>query len=136
MKTNQHLVPQLTARPAKRPVQIKPNGLDAQLNQLAQQLGVTLKELAPLLQVSESTLHRLRRQTNLSGPTAERVELLQQVIQHGLRVYADDEQALRDWLRYPLGELDGRTPLQTLTTIAGFTQVNDVLGRIEHGIFY
>ncbi|RYF49798.1 MAG: DUF2384 domain-containing protein, partial [Cytophagaceae bacterium] len=71
-----------------------------------------------------------------SGPTAERAELLQQVIQHGLRVYADDEHTLRDWLRYPLGELDGRTPLQTLTTIAGFTQVNDVLGRIEHGIFY
>ena len=136
MKTNQHLAPQLTGLRAKRPVQIKPNGLDARLNQLAQQLGVTLKELAPLLQLSESTLHRLRRQTALSGPTAERAELLQQVIQHGLRVYADDEQALRDWLRYPLGELDGRTPLQTLTTIAGFTQVNDVLGRNEHGIFY
>lgn len=136
MKTNQHLAPQLTGLRAKRPVQIKPTGLDAQLNQLAQQLGVTLKELAPLLQLSESTLHRLRHQTALSGPTAERAELLQQVIQHGLRVYADDEHALRDWLRYPLGELDGRTPLQTLTTIAGFTQVNDVLGRIEHGIFY
>lgn len=110
--------------------------MDARLNQLANQLGVTLKELAPLLQLSESTLHRLRRQTTLSGPTAERVDLLQQIFQHGIRVYADDEQALQDWLRYPLGELDGRTPLQTLTTIAGFTQINDVLGRIEHGIFF
>ena len=121
---------------AHRPVQIRPTGLDAQLNQLAQQLGVTLKELAPLLQVSESTLHRLRRQTTLTGPTAERSELLNGVIRHGLRVYGDDESALHDWLRYPLGELDGRTPLQTLTTIAGFTQVDDVLGRIEHGIFF
>lgn len=121
---------------ARRPVQIKPTGLDAQLNQLAQQLGVTLKELAPLLQVSESTLHRLRRQTTLTGPAAERVELLNGVIRHGLRVYGDDESALHDWQRHPLGELDGRTPLQTLTTIAGFTQVDDVLGRIEHGIFF
>ncbi|GAB2547810.1 antitoxin Xre/MbcA/ParS toxin-binding domain-containing protein [Spirosoma aerophilum] len=136
MKIKQHSDSQLTGRRAKRPVQIKLNGLDARLNQLAQQLGVTLKELAPLLQLSESTLHRLRRQNALSGSTAERVELLQQAIQHGLRVYAGDEQAWHEWLRYPLGELDGRTPLQTLTTIAGFTQVNDVLGRIEHGIFY
>ena len=125
-----------TASTAKRPVQIKSTGLDAQLNLLAQQFGVTLKELAPLLQLSESTLNRLRRQNTLAGATAERVELLRGVFQHGLRVYWGDELSLHDWLRYPLGELDGRTPLQTLTTIAGFTQVDDVLGRIEHGIFF
>ena len=132
---NQSLA-QPTASVTRRPVQIKPTELDAQLNRLAHQLGVTLKELAPLLQRSESTLHRLRQQTTLAGPTAERVELLSGIIQHGLRVYGGDESALRDWLRYPLGELDGRTPLQTLTTIAGFTQVDDVLGRIEHGVFF
>ena len=121
---------------ARRPVQIKPTGLDTQLNQLAIQLGVTLKELASLLQLSQSTLHRLRRQTALTGSTAERVDLLRGIIQHGLRVYGGDGAALKDWLRYPLAELDGRTPLQALTTIAGFNQVNDVLGRIEHGIFF
>jgi len=136
MKANQYPPAHSTSVSAKRPVQIKAGGLDTRLNQLAHQLGVTLKELAPLLQLSESTLHRLRRQTALSGPTAERVELLAQVIQHGLRVFDGDQQALHAWLRYPLGELDSRTPLQTLTTIAGFTQVNDVLGRIEHGIFF
>lgn len=108
----------------------------AQFNQLAQQLGVSLKELAPLLQISESTLHRSRKQAHLKGTTAERVELLQGIIQHGLRVYDGDVEALQGWLRYPLGELDGKTPLQSLTTIAGFTHVDDVLGRIEHGIFF
>lgn len=136
MKTTHSSLARSTASTARRPVQIKPTGLDAQLNLLAQQLGVTLKELAPLLQLSESTIHRLRRQTTLTGVTAERVDLLKGVFQHGLRVYGGDELALRDWFRYPLGELDGRTPLQTLTTVAGFTQVDDVLGRIEHGIFF
>ena len=136
MKAANQSLAQTMASIARRPVRIKPTELDAQLNRLASQLGVTLKELAPLLQLSESTLHRLRQQTMLAGPTAERVELLSGIIQHGLRVYGGDESALRDWLRYPLGELDGRTPLQTLTTIAGFTQVDDVLGRIEHGVFF
>ena len=136
MKASQQTTYQATSPTAKRPVHVSPNGLDGQLNHLAAQLGVTLKELAPLLQLSESTLHRLRRQTALTGPTAERVELLRSVVQHGLRVYGGDGAALKDWLRYPLAELDGRTPLQTLTTIAGFGQVDDVLGRIEHGIFF
>jgi len=136
MKAVQQAISRSETTTVRRPVQVKEKGLDAQLNHLARQLGVTLKELAPLLQLSESTLHRLRRQTTLTGSTAERVELLWAVIQHGLRVYAGDESALQDWLRYPLAELDGRTPLHTLTTIAGFSQVNDVLGRIEHGIFF
>ena len=136
MEATQKPLPRTTRSLARRPVKIKATGLDAQLNLLAHQLGVTLKELAALLQLSESTLHRLRRQATLAGSTAERVELLRGVIQHGLRVYGGDESALHDWLRYPLAELDGRTPLKTLTTIAGFTQVNDVLGRIEHGIFF
>ncbi len=113
-----------------------PSVQDARFNQLARQLGVTLKELAPLLQISESTLHRFRKQSSLKGTTAERIELLQGIVQHGLRVYDGDAEALQGWLRYPLGELDGKTPLQSLTTIAGFTQVDDVLGRIEHGIFF
>lgn len=136
MKTNHPTGTRSFAASNRRLVRAKATDLDIQLTQLADQLGVTLKELAPLLQISESTLHRLRRQTTLTGTTAERAELLRSVVQHGLRVYSGNEQALRDWLRYPLGELDGRTPLQTLTTIAGFTQVDDVLGRIEHGIFF
>ena len=136
MKTQQQHLTRPATTVARRPVQIKSTGLDAQINQLASQLGVSLKELAHLLQLSESTIHRLRRQNTLMGPTAERVELLRAIIQHGLRVYGGDLLALQEWLRYPLAELDGRTPLQTLTTIAGFTKVDDVLGRIEHGIFF
>jgi putative toxin-antitoxin system antitoxin component (TIGR02293 family) len=133
--------PHLTlSRPApsagRRAIQPNASPVAIELNQLATQLGVSLKELAPLLQCSESTLHRLRHQTAPAAPTAERMELLKGIVQHGLRVYAGNESALQDWLRYPLGELDGRTPLQSLTTVAGFSQVNDVLGRIEHGIFF
>jgi len=86
MKAVQQAISRSETTTVRRPVQVKEKGLDAQLNHLARQLGVTLKELAPLLQLSESTLHRLRRQTTLTGSTAERVELLWAVIQHGLRV--------------------------------------------------
>ncbi len=127
---------EIPASQPQPPVQIKPTRPDGELTELATRLGVTLKELAPLLQISESTLHRARGQNALTNPAAERADLLMAIVEHGTRVYGGNEQALHDWLRYPLGELDGRTPLQALTTIAGFTQVDDVLGRIEHGIFF
>ena len=139
MKTAPQPLSRATPSMARRPVQVKATTLDVQLNNLAHQLGVTLKELAPLLQLSESTLHRRRNtpgQPTLNDPANERMGLLTTIVEHGLRVYGGNQQALQDWLRYPLGELNGRTPLQALTTIAGFTEVDDVLGRIEHGIFF
>jgi putative toxin-antitoxin system antitoxin component (TIGR02293 family) len=39
------------------------------------------------------------------------------------------------WLRTPLTGLDGRTPLAAMAEAEGRQQVEDILGRIEHGVF-
>ena len=39
------------------------------------------------------------------------------------------------WLRTPLTGLNGRTPLQATANAEGRQEVEDILGRIEHGVF-
>jgi uncharacterized protein (DUF2384 family) len=39
------------------------------------------------------------------------------------------------WLRTPLRELAEQTPLEALDTVTGYTLVDRVLGRLDHGIF-
>ena len=39
------------------------------------------------------------------------------------------------WLRTPLTGLNGRTPLQAIANAEGRQEVDDILGRIEHGVF-
>ncbi|GAA4404172.1 hypothetical protein GCM10023187_21130 [Nibrella viscosa] len=56
-------------------------------------------------------------------------------MQFGLLVFDDRADALADWLRHPLRELKGKAPLQLLTTISGFGFVDDVLTRIEYGVY-
>ena len=106
-----------------------------QVDQLAQLLSITLKELATLLQVAERTLHRFRSEGQLDTQASERLLLLENLTAHALLVFDGQADALAAWLRHPLRELKGQAPLSLLTTISGFGLVDDVLTRIEYGVY-
>ena len=106
-----------------------------QVDQLAELLGISLKEMAIILQVAERTLHRFRSEGKLDPQTSERLLLLKNLTAHGLLIFDGRAEALADWLRYPLRELKGKAPLQWLNTISGFNLVDDVLTRIEYGVY-
>jgi putative toxin-antitoxin system antitoxin component (TIGR02293 family) len=106
-----------------------------QVDQLAGLLAVSFKEMASLLQIAERTLHRFRSEGHLDQQASERLLLLENLAAHGLLVFDGRADAFADWLRYPLRELKDQTPLQLLTTISGFGLVDDVLTRIEYGVY-
>lgn len=107
----------------------------SQVDQLVQLLRVSFKEMATLLQIAERTLHRFRSQGHLDQQASERLLLLENLTAHGLLVFDGRSDALADWLRYPLRELGNQPPLTLLTTISGFGLVDDVLTRIEYGVY-
>lgn len=106
-----------------------------QVDQLTQLLQVSFKEMATLLQIAERTLHRFRSEGHLDQQASERLLLLENLTAHGLLVFDGRSDALADWLRYPLRELTNQPPLTLLTTISGFGLVDDVLTRIEYGVY-
>lgn len=102
---------------------------------MAQLVGLTDKEMAAALGLSTSYLHRLKTDQRISQDASKRLLLLENLLQHALDTFDGRTTTVLDWLRSPLRELDGQTPLQTLDTVTGFTLVDRVLGRIDHGIF-
>ena len=104
-------------------------------DEVARKIGLTDKELAPILNLSERTLHRLRPDTLLDNNSSERLLLLEQLLSHGLDVFDGRAEVLGRWLRNPLSELHQQSPLTLLDTTTGFGMVHNVLGRIEHGIY-
>lgn len=51
-----------------------------------------------------------------------------------MEVFGTREKALR-WLNTPMRSLGDRTPLSLLETPGGAIQVQDTLGRVEHGVW-
>lgn len=109
--------------------------LRAEADRVAGLVKLADKELAVTLGLSTSYLHRLQPQQRMSQEASERLLLLENLLQHGLDTFEGRAHTVLNWLRTPLAELDDQTPLQTLDTVTGFTLVDRVLGRLDHGIF-
>jgi len=109
--------------------------LRSEADRVAELVGLSDKELAPLLGLSASYLHRLKPDQRISRDASERLLLLENLLSHALDTFEGKASTVRGWLRSPLLELDQQTPLQTLDTVTGYTLVDRVLGRIDHGIF-
>lgn len=109
--------------------------LRAEADRVASLVGLTDKEMAAAIGLSPSYLHRLKIEQRISQDASERLSLLENLLQHALDTFDGRTTTVLGWLRSPLRELEFQTPLQTLDTVTGYTLVDRVLGRIDHGIF-
>jgi putative toxin-antitoxin system antitoxin component (TIGR02293 family) len=57
-----------------------------------------------------------------------------EIVARAIEVFGDRTKALR-WLRTPIPSLGDRTPEEMLECDGGIEQVEEVLGRIEHGVW-
>jgi putative toxin-antitoxin system antitoxin component (TIGR02293 family) len=98
-------------------------------------LGLRPAKVGPIVNISEKTLERrLKARARLKPDESERVARLMRIISRAASVLESEEHA-REWLKRPLRELGGLTPLQLAATEPGAREVERVLGRLEHGIF-
>ena len=87
------------------------------------------------LVVPKRTLAR-RRAANepLTVEETDKALRLDRIAEQAGRVFGEAEKAQR-WLRKPKRELTGETPLAYLASEAGARVVEEMLFRIEHGVF-
>ncbi|MFD2787348.1 type II RES/Xre toxin-antitoxin system antitoxin [Hymenobacter rubripertinctus] len=102
---------------------------------LQRHLGFSNREMSVVLGVSESTLTR-REQTHkpLTLDEGEKAIQLSAVLAKGMDVF-EEEADFHFWLNSPIPALGSQKPKDLLHSVIGRAQVQDVLGRIEHGHF-
>jgi putative toxin-antitoxin system antitoxin component (TIGR02293 family) len=105
-------------------------------DRLQQRLDWSDNELAHGLGVSGKTLQRIGKDADarLTPAQSDRLFRLARIVGFAEEVFEDGERAHR-WLKEPQRGLGNRTPLALLATEAGAREVEDLLGRIEFGVF-
>ena len=103
------------------------------LDELAEALGVSLRELAPYLHVSERHLRRYQSDQSLSPEVSDRALNIARVFERAVQVLDTPDRATR-WLQHPNRAL-GAVPLELLGTTFGVERVLAVLDRIAYGVF-
>lgn len=108
----------------------------AAVERLGQNLGVTLETLGRITNIAERTLQRRKRDNagRLKADESERVLRVGLLLDRAVAVLGGIENA-RAWLNAPCAALGGAAPLAYADTEPGAREVEDVLGRIEHGVF-
>lgn len=105
----------------------------AALEALMKGLGLTREQVAEALHLPERTLARRKKERRLHPDESDRLFRLARIAAQAAGVLGSTEKAAR-WLQKPNRALGGRVPLSLLDTDAGTREVEEVLGRIEHGV--
>lgn len=106
----------------------------SELFALKERLEVSNEALAPMVGLSLATLNRRRAGERLSPVHGDRVMRYLRLFDRACEVMGTAEHA-RAWLKAPQGSLGGSTPLDFALTEIGAREVEDLLGRIEHGVY-
>ncbi len=103
-------------------------------NNLQNTLNLTDSEFAEALGISKRTLSRLRKSSSrLSIISSDRLYRITRIFAFAIEVIEGEKEAIA-WLHKAQLGLGGRIPLELLNTDAGAREVEDLLGRIEHGV--
>lgn len=103
--------------------------------QLQKHLDISMSELAELVSIKPRTLSRRRESRRLTPEESDRVLRLSRIFARTLNLFEGDASAARKWFTTPLGALAGEAPQHFATTDVGAREVENLIGRLEHGIF-
>jgi putative toxin-antitoxin system antitoxin component (TIGR02293 family) len=108
----------------------------AELDALRELLGVTVDALARKVGISIATLSRRRqRREPLDVGQSDRVLRYARLFRQAVALHDGDEDAARAWLTGPARALGGETPLERAETEVGAREVENLIGRLEHGVY-
>lgn len=110
-------------------------GLPVQeLDDLRSRLDLPMERLVPLLGLSKATLHRRRSTGRLDVAESDRVVRFARLLGKAALVMESLEDGRR-WLTSSQVGLGRAVPLEYAATEVGAREVEDLLGRIEYGVY-
>jgi len=103
-------------------------------DRLRKRLDVPEKTLASTVNIAYRTLSRRKKEGRFRTDESERVLRIANLYEKALGVL-DDAEMTRQWFKMPAKALGGKTPLEYADTEPGAQEVEDLLVRIEYGVF-
>ena len=112
------------------------NGLAfSTLESLSSVVGQALPEIASRVGIPPRTLARRKSAGKLSMEESERVVRLAGLYEKASDLFEGDQSGAREWMSKPKKALGGESPLDYAATELGAREVENLIGRLQHGVF-
>lgn len=103
--------------------------------QLRDSSGLSLDDLLTWLQLAPRTLARRKQQRRFSPEESDRLLRAARVLGRALELFDGDREASLEWLTTPQRALGGELPIDVARTDVGAREVENLVGRVEHGVY-
>ena len=106
----------------------------AAIGRLRAASGLTLDRIKQAAGLSEGSFARRKRSGRLSPDESERLLRVSRLFEMATGLYAGDQAGAAEWLQTPIPALGNQPPLDVARTEPGAREVEDLIGRIGHGV--
>jgi putative toxin-antitoxin system antitoxin component (TIGR02293 family) len=96
--------------------------------------GLPSAVISRLIQIPARTLTRRKSEGKLAPEESDRLVRAARVFGRAMELFEGDGGAAASWLSAPQPALGGMVPLELAGTEVGATEVEGLIGRLEHGI--
>jgi putative toxin-antitoxin system antitoxin component (TIGR02293 family) len=108
---------------------------ESELTDLQTSLDVSSERIFSLVGLSKATFHRRKATgTNLSPLVSDRVVRFALLLSKAIKILGSEDDA-KKWMNSPQFGLGGAVPLDYAKTEVGANEVENLLGRIEYGVY-
>jgi putative toxin-antitoxin system antitoxin component (TIGR02293 family) len=97
--------------------------------------GLPINDVLRVVQIPPRTLARRKAQKRLTPAESERLLRLSLMFEKAVDLFEGNTDAARRWLQHPARALGRITPLAAAETEVGAREVEDLIGRLNHGVF-
>jgi putative toxin-antitoxin system antitoxin component (TIGR02293 family) len=97
--------------------------------------SLSWEKIADFVQIPSRTIARRQSQGRLRPDESDRVLRASSVFEKTVDLFEGNVEAATHWLQAPQRAFGGETPLDLASTEIGARQVEDLIGRLEHGVF-
>ena len=103
------------------------------LKKIQDYTSLTTKEISQILPVSERQLLRYKEDHILRKDISSHLIQLVELFERGYEIFGEEKYNL--WVRSNIRALGNIKPIEILDTSIGIQMIDDILGRIEHGVY-
>lgn len=105
------------------------------LERLGKTTGLSLETLRVAVRITPRTLTRRRKEKKLSPEESDRLVSVSRLLAQTFELFEGNPEAGMRWFQSPNRALAGQSPLQVAATETGAREVENLIGRLEHGVF-
>ena len=105
------------------------------LERLTELSGIALTAIVRAIGIPERTLARRKTAGRLAPDESERLLRISSIFERTVDLFEGDIAGAVNWLTTPKKAFDGRLPLDYSRTELGAREVENLIGRLEHGVF-